>query len=319
MHEFHPHPWLFNGHLQTCAGMFGALPAEQATRRIVDLPDGDQLIIHDDCPPHWQSGDRVAILVHGLCGSYRSSYMVRIAQRLRDHGIRTCRLDMRGCGAGLALAHYPYHSGRADDIRQALIHAHGWFPNSPLTVIAFSLGANTTLKMLGEYSSSLPATLDQAIVVSPPIDLARCVASLEKYPGRAYDRFFSFTLIKQVHASPRLGERAANIFSAQTPTRLIDFDDMFTAPLSGFRSAAHYYARSSANQYLSEIAIPTTIIMAQDDPIVPWDASLHELLSPTTRVLAPAHGGHLGFIGTRQKRWLDDTISQLIQNKKMNY
>jgi predicted alpha/beta-fold hydrolase len=140
--------------------------------------------MHDDQPDAWRPQQRVVLLVHGLCGSHRSGYLVRIARQLNQRGVRTFRLDMRGCGAGLALAHHPYHSGRSDDIRQALKYLSERCAGSPLTLLAFSLSANTALKMLGE-SEALPTALDQAIVVSPPVDLARCVASLANYPARA--------------------------------------------------------------------------------------------------------------------------------------
>jgi predicted alpha/beta-fold hydrolase len=223
---------------------------------------------------------------------------------------------MRGCGAGLALAHHPYHSGRSDDIRQALKHLSERCAGSPLTLLAFSLSANTALKMLGE-SEALPTALDQAIVVSPPVDLARCVASLANYPARAYDRFFTSTLLQQVQANPRLSERASYIFSHYRPTRLIDFDDMFTAPLSGFGTAAQYYARCSANQFLARITIPTTIIIAKDDPIVPLEPITQSTLSSSTTLITTTTGGHLGFIATgARRRWMDHTVRDLIVGKR---
>jgi uncharacterized protein len=305
---FRPHPLLFNGHLQTIGGMMGPLPTEQATRRLVRLPDGDHLIIHDDQPPTWQPGQRVALLVHGLCGSHRSSYLVRIAAKLRQHGVRTCRLDMRGCGAGRGLAYHPYHSGRSDDIRQVLIAMQQWFADASLALIAFSLGANAALKLLGEDSAALPTKLDRAVVVSPPVDLAASVANLNTYPARFYDRFFTQSLLAHVDASPTLGERAAALFANQRPTRLIDFDDIFTAPLSGFTTARNYYRRCSANQFLSNVTLPTTILMAKDDPIVPWEPLSNCRLSSSTELILTDHGGHLGFVTANNHRWMDDVV-----------
>jgi hypothetical protein len=310
--SFSPHPLLANGHLQTFAGLCGQLGPEQATRRIITLTDGDQVVIHDDQPLNWKPGQRVALLVHGLCGSHRSSYLVRIAAKLRHFGIRTCRLDMRGCGAGRALAYHPYHSGRSDDIRQALIEIKNWFPHSPQTLIAFSLGANAALKMLGEHHTPLPTLLDQAIAVSPPVDLAASVRYLRHYPSQIYDQFFTRSLLAHVYASPTLSERANTIFAARHPVRLIEFDDAFTAPLSGFQHAAHYYQRCSAAQFLPDIKIPTTIIMAKDDPVVPWEPLTKCALSSATELILLDAGGHLGFIEKNKKRWMDEFIVQRV-------
>ena len=53
---FKPHPLIPGGHAQTLAGVF--LPARRidyrARRHIVTLADGDQLVVHDDCPNGWQ-------------------------------------------------------------------------------------------------------------------------------------------------------------------------------------------------------------------------------------------------------------------------
>lgn len=309
--EFHPHPWLRNGNLQTIVGSFDVLPQEQAIRRLVPVTDGDHVVLHDDQPPSWHSGQRTALLVHGLCGSHRSGYLVRIAAKLNALGIRTFRLDMRGCGAGRALARQPYHSGRSEDLRAALTAIAAWCPNSPCALIAFSLGANAALKLLGECGDRPPGGLDRAIAVCPPVDLAACVRSLQRYPARAYDRFFTRTLLTQVFASPTLAENAARIFSQHRPTRLVDFDDAFTAPVCGFGDAATYYQRCSAGPLLRDIRVPTTILAAADDPIVPIAPLRAVGNQPQISLLITKHGGHLGFVSAGGRRWLDELVTRV--------
>ncbi len=311
VHAFHPHPWLRGGNLQTIIGSFGALPPEQALRRAILLSDGDQVIVHDDQPASWRPNDRTALLVHGLCGSHRSGYLVRIAAKLNAVGLRTFRLDMRGCGAGRALARHPYHSGRSDDLAAALTAIASWCPGSPSTLIAFSLGANAALKLLGECGDRPPGNLDRGIAVCPPVDLAACVRNLERYPARVYDRFFTGELLAHVRASPTLAEHAARIFARWRPTRLVEFDDTFTAPLSGFGNAATYYRRCSAGPLLPDIRVPTTILAAVDDPIVPI-APLRAVEKGTRiSLVVTDHGGHLGFITASRSRWLDDLVTQV--------
>jgi uncharacterized protein len=307
--EFKPHPWLRGGNLQTIIGSWGSVPAERALRRLVTLSDGDQLVLHDDQPPTWHVGDRTALLVHGLCGSHRSAYLVRIAAKLNAVGVRTFRLDMRGCGAGRALARHPYHSGRSEDLATALTAIAAWCPNSPCALVAFSLGANAALKLLGECGDRPPGHLDRAVAVCPPVDLAACVRSLERYPARLYDRFFTSALLTQVYASPTLGEHAARIFARKRPTRLVEFDDAFTAPLSGFGDAATYYRRCSAAPLLCRIRIPTTILAAEDDPIVPVAPLLAACRDTMLALIVTTFGGHLGFINTRGSRWMDDQVT----------
>jgi predicted alpha/beta-fold hydrolase len=77
---------------------------------------------------------------------------------------------------------------------------------------------------------------------------------------------------------------------------LYQFDDIFTAPLHGFRNADDYYARASAKPHLHRIRIPALVLNALNDPFVPA-ASLpqqHEV-GPCVTLWQPQEGGHVGF------------------------
>ena len=100
------------------------------------------------------------------------------------------------------------------------------------------------------------------------------------------------------------------------PDRLREFDDGYTAPASGFEGVDDYYAKCSGNQFVPSIQIPTLVITARDDPLIP--VSSFETLSTdqVTTVIAP-HGGHLGYIGRRNgdpdRRWMDWRIIEWLE------
>ena len=145
---FRSHPLLRGGHAQTLAGAYlpSVRSAYRAAQHRVRLADGDQLVLHDDRPPDWRDGDRTAMLIHGLGGTYLSGYMRRIALRLGQIGIRVFRLDLRGAGAGIWLAKLPYHSGRSDDAAAAIRYIAEICPGSSTSLIGFSLGGNIAPK-----------------------------------------------------------------------------------------------------------------------------------------------------------------------------
>ena len=78
---------------------------------------------------------------------------------------------------------------------------------------------------------------------------------------------------------------------------LIDFDDRYTAPLHGFRSAVDYYQRCSSLNFIESIRIPTLIVNAQNDPFLSetcyphWQLNMHACV----RLEDPGFGGHVGF------------------------
>jgi predicted alpha/beta-fold hydrolase len=96
------------------------------------------------------------------------------------------------------------------------------------------------------------------------------------------------------------------------------FDELFTAPRAGFKSREDYYKLSSAKPSLSKIRLPTQILGAQDDPIIPPSTFENIILSPETSLRMETRGGHLGFIGHHKtahgdRRWMDEFVLNWIQ------
>lgn len=309
--RFVPHPLIRGGHAQTLYAHYwgGERPIYQATRHTVALPDGDCVVLHDDRPANWKPTDRSALLLHGLAGCHLSPYMVRVASKLNAAGVRTFRMDHRGCGAGQGLARLPYHAGRSDDALQALRYIAAICADSPLSLVGFSLSGNLSLKLVGETPDELPSNLCSVMAVNPSIDLAACVKGLDGPVTRFYDRYFARLLRRQLVISRKCRPDGPCPGWTRNPCRIFDFDQHYTAPAGGFPDADEYYARCSAAQFLDGIRVSTLILSSRDDPLIP--AHLFENLraSECVRLHLTDAGGHLGYVGRRgvdpDSRWLD--------------
>jgi predicted alpha/beta-fold hydrolase len=78
-----------------------------------------------------------------------------------------------------------------------------------------------------------------------------------------------------------------------------DFDEVYTAPYFGFRSAEDYYHRASSLRIIDRISVPAFIITADDDPFVP-SQPFHDpklIGNPHIDLRICEHGGHCGFVG----------------------
>ena len=77
-----------------------------------------------------------------------------------------------------------------------------------------------------------------------------------------------------------------------------DFDEYVMTPYCGFAGADDYYARSGSARVLDEIAVPTLVLHACDDPFVRLTASTRAKLqsNPNITFIEPAHGGHCAFL-----------------------
>ncbi|TWT58403.1 putative hydrolase [Thalassoglobus neptunius] len=295
---FRPHPLVVGGHLQTIFGAWisGTQKSREISiRRHIELDDGDQLVLMDDFPAsRWKDGDPVAVLLHGLGGSAESPHIRRIAQKLREQGVRTFRLNLRGCGAGEGLSKNLYHAGRSEDLQSAMEVISQLCPGSQVFLAGFSLGGNIVLKWLGEHSETADSLVDRAIAVNPPVDLGACTAAVQRRAFGFYDRYFAKMMFRQLCNS---FDKSLIANAIDAPRRIICFDEAFTAPRSGFRSAAHYYDACSAAPYISRINVPTMILSAEDDPLIPVKI-LHDLTRPSAVELHIAEsGGHLGYFG----------------------
>lgn len=303
---FRPFPGLANPHLQTILAARFVLPLDpRSERRIVDLGDGDRLSLHVTRPAAWRPGAPVAILAHGLCGSHRSPYLQRIARSLAARGIVAIRVNLRGCGSGRGLARRPYHSGRSEDLLAVVRWARETLAGSPLTLAGFSLSGNIALKLAGELGAAAASLFARVIAVSPPIDLAACAERLARRENRLYHSYFVRALVRDIRDRERLFPDSG---ATELPRRvtLVGIDDLYTAPRSGFRDAADYYARSSAAPLLSGIAVPTTVLYSADDPLVDprlLDAIPRRAPFDVTRT---ERGGHMGYLGPPGAlRWMD--------------
>jgi len=312
--DFVPHPLLPSGHLQTIAGVYmGAPPAEnEAIRRTVKLDDGDLVVLHDDCPDGWQSDGRIALLLHGLTGSHRSPYLARLARKLQARGVRTFRMDLRGCGAGFRLARHFGHAGRSEDVGAAIDAVLHWCPRATLSVVGYSMGGNLMLKLLGELGDDAPPALVEAVAVSPPIDLHACIRQLESGVNWLYCRSFVSRLLRDLRRRRDIGP-LRRLPLAPRPLGLSDFDSRFTAPLGGFNNVDDYYTQSSPAPLLRRIGVRTLIVASADDPMVPADIYDRTPLSPTIELHITRRGGHVGFISSRHAIpdgwWIDGRVT----------
>jgi predicted alpha/beta-fold hydrolase len=249
--------------------------------------------------------------MHGLSGCHRSGYMVRISGHLIERGVRVFRVDHRGTGAAAHKARLPYHAGRSDDVRVAFDTASRLCPGSLGGMAGFSLSGNMLLKMLGEDGASgrQSSYLACAVAVNPPIDLERCSQAMQRGFNRIYDRHFTRQLLPHVEQRLQNFPDAPRPVGNWPPRTLREFDDKYTAPVSGFAGVEDYYARASGAQFVPDISVPTLVLTADDDPLIPVESFRDLPAVPGVTVEIASHGGHLGYFSRAPEsgfqRWMD--------------
>ena len=304
--------------LQTVAPLLlrGQRSDYSAVKHTVDLFDGDRLVVHDDQPKKWITGDRVAILLHGLVGSHASPCVVRQSDKLRRHGVRTFRVDMRGHGDSALISRSHIHGGCSQDLESVVEFVHRLSPLSKISLVGFSIGGNVLMRTLGRWAEDFPRHVDSAVAVSPPVDLLHTSWNLRQYGNRIYEAYFMSQLKRLLCYRRRKVVGLIDSGINPIPDRLLTFDDQFTAPVWGYSGAEEYYSDASSIHILKDVQVPTIILSSRDDPVVPFEMYEKAHLSNYIDVVGTRQGGHLGFIGRGvrdpDRFWMDWRISQWI-------
>ena len=259
--------------------------------------------VRADC--HWREAPRehpTLLLLHGLEGSSDSGYMLGAADKAFSAGFNVLRVNQRNCGGTEELTPTLYNSGLSCDMHavvRELIERDG-LPE--IFAAGFSMGGNLVLKMAGEFGESAPAQLRAVAGICPSCDLGACADAIGELRNRIYERHFVKRLKRRMTGKAKLFPEKYPLNGLAKIRTVREFDDAITAKFCGFRDANDYYARSSALGLLAKIRVPTMILAAQDDPMIPFRSFDAEKLAANPRIAleAPRYGGHCAFIATKR-------------------
>ncbi len=301
MQQYQAPRWLIGGNAQTIwPALFSKRfhgPEPSLTRERWATPDRDFVDVD------WHGNDStkpLLVLFHGLEGSSSSHYAQAFAHWAREHGWRFVLPHFRGCSGELNLAPRAYHSGDFEEIGWILARIRSQH-QGVIAAVGVSLGGNALLRWAEEAGESAGAIATAVCAVSSPIDLAAGGHAIGTgFNRQVYTRMFLRTMkpkaLRKLVQHPGLFDRE-RLLAART---LYEFDDVFTAPLHGFRGTDDYWLRGSAKPHLNRIRIPALVLNARNDPFVPAHCLPQQReVGAFVTLWQPKHGGHVGFPGGR--------------------
>lgn len=313
---FDPFPFIGSPHPQTIlSSMINFFFEPVSEQKIVHLPDGDQLSLEITTPKEWKPTDLTVMMVHGLCGSHRSSYLVRMVKKLEPLGVRVIRVNLRGCGSGKGLAKQMYLCGCSEDIFEAIKSVKVNTPDSPIVLIGFSLGGNIVLKTGGELGSLGPQFLSKVIAISPPVDLYSSVIMLGMPQNAIYESYFVRLMLDDVRFRHKKFRDLPRI-KLPKKIKILEFDQIYTSKMYGFKNAHDYYNKCSAGPLVSDISVPCKILLAEDDPIISANTLDSYEIPSCVEIFKTKKGGHMGYLGNPADAkgfyWLDSVLMDWI-------
>jgi predicted alpha/beta-fold hydrolase len=318
-HTYQPPFWQWNGHIQTIyPSLYRKVTGIHYHRETITTDDDDFLLLDWAYAQSGKKQKSLAILSHGLEGDSHRPYITGMVKELNRSGIDCLAWNFRSCGGVMNRQLRFYHSGATDDLEHVIQHAINQGYQS-VFLIGFSLGANLTLKYLGESGPALNENIKKTVVFSVPMDLKLCSLTLGKTFFRIYEqRFLRSLKLKSIQKSMQFPE----VISQEKIKKIksiYQFDDELTACLHGFESADDYYSKCSSMHFLSAVQCPTLILNAKNDPMIPYRSLPIDLLENHDCITfeLTKEGGHCGFSSSRYSH--DDYWSEKRAIRFINY
>jgi predicted alpha/beta-fold hydrolase len=269
------------------------------------------------CHCNWQADRQqrlTLMIVHGLEGSSNSQYVVGTGSRAWARGWNVVRMNIRGCGGTEHLSSTLYHSGLSQDIEKLVAEMIASDGLQRVALAGFSMGGNQVLRAVGRWGANVPREVIAAATVSPACDLALSADKIHAATNFAYEWWFLVSLRKSFRRKSELWPGRYDPALLKNVHSVRTFDEHITARYMGFKGADDYYDKASSSHVIDQIAIPTLVIHADDDPFVAISPETRRKLeaNPNVTFLSTKHGGHCAFVGeansTDDGRWAERKI-----------
>jgi len=261
-----------------------------------DTPDGDFLDI-DFSTHETDARQPLLVLFHGLEGSSQSHYALAFADWARQLKQPFAVPHFRGCSGEINRMPRAYHSGDFEEIDWILRRLKAGHAQRNIVAVGISLGGNALMRWAQEMGATASKIAASIASVCSPLDLAaagHCIGT--GLNRRIYTPMFLRTMKPKAMERLALHPKLFDSKALQASRDLYEFDNIFTAPLHGFKNTEDYWARASAKPRMADIQIPALALNAKNDPFMPA-SSLPQpgQVGKHVTLWQPKHGGHVGF------------------------
>jgi uncharacterized protein len=316
---YHAPFWLRDPHLQS---VLAALPLRErlvwrrsgaalaGTRReVLDCGEGVRLLV-EHTPQFDDASARLAVLIHGWEGSAGSLYMVSVAARLARAGFRVVRLNLRDHGDSQHLNPEMFHSCRLDEVVRAVGVLQRRFPAERLHLGGFSLGGNFALRVAARAPAA-GLRIEKVVSVCPVLDPRETLRALDG--GLPQYRLYFLRKWRRSLERKRAAFPALYEFGPLGRFRTLrEMTDFFVCNFTEYPDLETYLrGYAVTGDRLAALDVPTEILLADDDPVIPVRDAAHLARCPALTLRRSARGGHCGFLSDyRLVSWLDEYVAR---------
>jgi len=302
--DYQPPRWLRNGHLQSMLSSSrlrlrrgrALLAMSGAVTEEVILDGGDGVRLqgwYSRLPERAPRG--LALLLHGWEGSAESSYMRMCAVQMLAAGFDVVRLNFRDHGDTHHLNPGIFHSNLIGEVVHAAGDVARRWPHLPLVAAGYSLGGNFVLR-LALHAPAAGVPLRRVAAVCPVLDPALTMDSIQSGPAM-YDWYFRRKWANSLRRKRALFPDQASWTDQVLQLDIRELTRWLVEHHTSFGTLQAYFdGYSIAGDRLAGLQVEADVLMARDDPVIPF-ATFHDWQLPAAaRLYVAPWGGHCGFI-----------------------
>jgi len=272
------------------AGMFKKFPSPVYQREILELNDGDFLVVDFNL----KNKRKAVVLCHGLEGNSQRTYMNSCATYFLNQGFSVFAWNNRSCSGDMNRLPRLYHHATIEDLDAVIQFVLTQVEE--VYLIGYSMGGAQTLNYLGRMQP-VDSRIKAGVAISVPVEIKSSAESLKKGFNRVYMKNFMYDLTKKLKIKAKQFPDLMDWSKIKNIDSFDYLDDHFTAPLHGFKDKEDYYYQVSPARSITNITLPVLILNALDDPFLGPDCYPKELASKSNLIHLeiPKYGGHCAF------------------------
>jgi predicted alpha/beta-fold hydrolase len=210
-------------------------------------------------------------------------------------GFDVFRLHFRDHGNTHHLNEDIFHSCRIAEVVGAVRAIGEQFGSEALCVAGYSLGGNFALRV-ALHAPQAGIDLRHAVAVCPVISPAAGLIAIERAPW-FYERYFMLKWVGSLRRKQQLYPQRFRFSEAELREGLRGLTQALVERHTEMGTLDTYLdGYSVADERLSGLQVPVSILTSADDPIIPVEDFHRLALPPQARLDIAPFGGHCGFI-----------------------
>ena len=291
----------------------GANPMVAAAKKMI-LDIGGVRLLGSFSPQNHRLPRGLVILLHGWEGSMDSTYILQTGRHFYENGYSIFRLNFRDHGDSHHLNSGIFYATLLEEVFQAVKQTAEMSKAYPAFLVGFSLGGNFALRIARQTVTDSIENLKHVVSISPVLDHSKATDKIEN--NHYIHSYFLKKWRRSLTRKQQLFPFRYDFSQILTLNSIRKITDALIASYSNLDSTDDYFkGYTIGSKDLKNIVLPVTLLISEDDPIIPFGDFQQLQLNNATNLVVQRYGGHNGFVnGLRLRGWYESELLALFNN-----